>query len=182
MYARLPKDDVRSGAVAVNGRDDGARYETGRTGGGLCYVRVTMRGVGEGLMLGAQTLQSVMVARAGDECRGEPSAAFPVALEGRRTRVPSEPATGAPEETPVYEHHGPAAELVWRTLPERVVVREQTDEEPDGRQRHIEYGRCGGNFRYLYWANTYDQRQIVMMEYDRRALLKAYYAESTGGQ
>ena len=180
VYARLPKDDVRSGAVSVNGGDGDARYETGRTGGGLCYVRVMIHGVGEGLMLGVQSLQSFMVERVRHECREGPSGAFPAAPEGRLNHVWPESANDVPEEVPVYEHHGPAAEYVWRTLPERVVVREQTDNEADGRQRHIEYGRCAGNFRYLYWANTYDQCQIVMMDEARRTLLEAYYAESVG--
>ena len=182
VYARLPKDDVRPGAVAVNEGEDDARYETGRTGGGLCYVRFMIRGICEGLMLGVQALQPFMVELVRRELQEGQSAALPASPENRRNRVWSEPANGAPEQAPVYEHHGPAADHVWRTLPERVIVREQTDEETDGRQRHIEYGRCAGNFRYLYWANTYDQRQIVMMDYDRRALLEAYYAESTGEQ
>ena len=180
VYARLPKDDVRPGAVAVNGVTDDARYETGRTGGGLCYVRFMIRGVCEGLMLGVQALQPLMVELVRHELQEGQSAALPASPENRLTRVWPEPVNGAPEEAPVYEHHGPAAEHVWRTLPERVIMREQTNEETDGRQRHIEYGRCAGNFRYLYWANTYDQRQIVMMDDDRRALLEAYYAESTG--
>ncbi len=180
VYARLPKDDVRPGALDVNAREDDARYETGRTGGGLCYVRLMLHGICEGLLLGVQALQPFMIELARHELRERQSVRSPASPENRLAHVPPEPASGAPEQTPVYEHHGPAAEHVWRTLPERVVVREKTDEEADGRQRHIEYGRCAGNFRYLYWANTYDQRQIVMMDYDRRALLEAYYAESTG--
>ena len=69
---------------------------------------------------------------------------------------------------------------MWRKLPGRVVLREQTDEEADGRQRHIEYGRCAGNFHYLYWANTFDQRQIVIMDQERCALLETYYSEAIG--
>ncbi len=170
VYARLPKDDVRSEIVDGGGGGGGARFETGRTGGGLCYAGVMRHGVCEELILGAQALRPFMTEMVKRELRAGRAVAFPSASTEH----------GAPEETPVFEHHGPAAERVWRELPERAVVREQTDEEADGRQRHIEYGRCAGNFRYLYWANTYDQRQIVMVEDDRRALLEEYYAESVG--
>ena len=60
------------------------------------------------------------------------------------------------------------------------MLRQKTDEEADGRQRHVEYGYCDGNFHYLYWANTFDQRQIVIMDQARRALLETYFAESVG--
>ncbi len=178
VHARLPKNDVRSGLV--NAGEEDVRYETGRTGGGLCYVRLMIHGICEGLMIGAQALQPVMLELVNHELRDGQSAGCPATQESRFKHVWSEPESDAPEQAPVYEHHGPAAEHVWRALPERVVVREQTDEEGDGRQRHIEYGRCGGNLHYLYWANTYDQRQIVMMDHERRSLLEAYYVESIG--
>ena len=101
-------------------------------------------------------------------------------IETRLTRIWSEPETGQPEDSPLYENHSLTAEEVWRQLPDRVVLREQTDEEADGRQRHIEYGRCAGNFHYLYWANTFDQRQIVIMDQERSPLLETYFAESIG--
>ncbi len=180
VYARLPKDDVRRGPVAVTAGAESARYETGRTGGGLCYVCLMIHGVCEVLLLGVQALQPFMVELAGHALWEERSARPAASPENRCTRAWPEPESHAPEQAPVYEHHGPVAEQVWRTLPERAVVRERTDAEEDGRQRHIEYGRCAGAFHYVYWANTYDQRQIVMMEYERRALLEAYYAESVG--
>ncbi len=180
VYARLPKDNVRSGPVAVNAGGENAWYETGQTGGGLCYVRLMSHGICTGLMLGVRTLQPFMVELVRHAWQEGHSAEFSAFSESRHNRIWSAPESDALEQAPVYEHHGPVAERVWRMLPERSVVREKTDEEADGRQRHIEYGRCAENFHYLYWANTYDQRQIVMMDHGRRDLLDTYYAESVG--
>lgn len=99
-------------------------------------------------------------------------------IEIRLARIWSGQESGSLEESPLYENHSFAAEKVWRQLPDRVVLKQQTDEEADGRQRHIEYGRCAGEFFYLYWANTFDQRQIVIMDRERSALLETYYSEA----
>ncbi len=101
-------------------------------------------------------------------------------IETRLARIWSGQESGPPDESPLYENHSFAAQEVWRQLPDRVVLRQQTDEEADGRQRHIEYGRCAGKFFYLYWANTFDQRQIVIMDRERSALLENYYSEAIG--
>lgn len=101
-------------------------------------------------------------------------------IETRLARIWSKQESGPPDESPLYENHSLAAQEVWRQLPDRVVLRQQTDEEEDGRQRHIEYGRCAGEFFYLYWANTFDQRQIVIMDRKRSALLENYYSEAIG--
>lgn len=103
-------------------------------------------------------------------------------IETRLARIWSGRESGPLEESSLYENHSFAAEEVWRQLPNRVVLRQQTDEEADGRQRHIEYGRCAGEFFYLYWANTFDQRQIVIMDRERSALLETYYSEAIGDQ
>lgn len=96
----------------------------------------------------------------------------------RLARIWSGQESSPPDESPLYENHSLAAQEVWRQLPDRVVLQQQTDEEADGRQRHIEYGRCAGEFFYLYWANTFDQRQIVIMDRERSALLETYYSEA----
>ena len=49
--------------------------------------------------------------------------------------------------------------------------------EHEGREMHIEWGICGP-LRYLYWANTYDQRQLVLMTSQQEGVLKDYYEES----
>jgi hypothetical protein len=79
--------------------------------------------------------------------------------------------------TPCYENHSPSAQIIWSVLPGRRIEEEKTFQEGDGRQMHIEWGQCEG-LSYLYWANTYDQRQLVLMENSRAHLLKEYYSES----
>lgn len=88
------------------------------------------------------------------------------------------PAAGA--ETPLYENHCPSAQWVWQGLDGRAVVKEQTRSEADGRQLHAEYGRCREGW-YLYCANTFDRRQLVVVEPARAAMLEAYYQEIVGG-
>jgi SAM-dependent methyltransferase len=96
--------------------------------------------------------------------------------------IQEEPSARAqdPATTPRYENHSPSAQEAWMSLPHRVVQREATYEEPDGRERHIELGTSEG-LVYLYWANTFDQRQLVVVEPERKALLESYYEESVGG-
>lgn len=81
---------------------------------------------------------------------------------------------------PLYENHGPSAQVAWEELSERMVTHELTREEPDGRQVHVELGIVDET-HYLYCANTFDQRQLVMMEEGRAALLEAYYQEILRG-
>ncbi len=175
VYAGLPKYDVRSEPVKTNLVEQESDLETGRTDGGLGYVRLMLPGRFSGLLLGTMEWLPLMVELVRHELKqGRES------IETRLTRIWPEPESGQPEDSPFYENHSLAAEEVWRRLPDRVVLRQQTDEETDGRQRHIEYGRCGGNFHYLYWANTFDQRQIVIMDRERSALLETYYSEALG--
>jgi len=96
--------------------------------------------------------------------------------------VPFEPAVGAgpsnDPRAPLYENHWPSAQLVWQRLASRSIVAEVTDREPDGRQLHVELGTAEG-YAYLYCANTFDQRQLVVVEPARRDLLQTYYDEIT---
>lgn len=204
VYGRLPKSEVRPGVVSEQVRKQGGSPitdvgdrppitdvgdgppiidvedgydETGRTAGGLAYVRLVVPGVFSGLIVGLRECQSLMMEMVRHAMQpGQPEEP----LERRLKRVWSEPESESPEQSPLYENHGPGAQQVWRQLPDRVVVQQKTDEEPDGRQRHVEYGSCDGNVHYLYWANTFDQRQIVIMDQERRALLEAYFAEAVG--
>ncbi len=175
VYTRLPKDAAHSEKVVVKFGDKNGWYETGRTGGGLGYVRLMIHGTLSGLLVGMIELQPLMVELVRHELKQgrEPD-------ETRLMRSRSEQESGSPEQAPLYENHSVVAEQVWRQLPGRLVLRQQTDEEAEGRQRHIEYGRCAGNLHYLYWANTFDQRQIVIMEQERSSLLENYYSEATG--
>jgi SAM-dependent methyltransferase len=81
---------------------------------------------------------------------------------------------------PLYENHGPSAQVAWEELSERTVIQELTREELDGRQVHVELGTMDET-HYLYCANTFDQRQLVMMDEARAALLEAYYQEIIRG-
>lgn len=82
-------------------------------------------------------------------------------------------------DAPLYENHKPAAQAAWEQLNDRRVIQETTRQEPDGRQLHIELGRSEG-LVYLYCANTFDQRQLVIVEPTRAAMLDSYYQEITG--
>lgn len=85
-----------------------------------------------------------------------------------------------PPDEPLYENHTPAAQQVWASLPNRRILQETTRQKPDGRQVHIELGESRG-FLYLYCANTFDQRQLVLVEPRRAGLLRQYYAEVLQG-
>jgi SAM-dependent methyltransferase len=77
---------------------------------------------------------------------------------------------------PLYENHWPSAQLVWEGLRGKQVLEETTRQESDGRQFHVELGTAG-RLPYLYCANTFDQRQLVLMPPARRAELEQYYGE-----
>jgi SAM-dependent methyltransferase len=77
---------------------------------------------------------------------------------------------------PLYENHWPSAQTAWERLKERVVTQEMTRQQSDGRQVHVELGTFDG-VRYLYCANTFDQRQLVIVEPACEAMLEDYYRE-----
>jgi SAM-dependent methyltransferase len=82
---------------------------------------------------------------------------------------------------PLYENHGASAQQAWLDLPVKQVVNQVTRKETDGRQLHVEWGRAG-EFVYLYCANTFDQRQLVVVDQARVAMLETYYKEIIGEQ
>lgn len=102
----------------------------------------------------------------------EPDGAPPVDLVALR-------ALRTEGDQPLYENHASSAQQVWMTLGDKQVVEQATGKESDGRQLHVEWGRAG-EFVYLYCANTFDQRQLVLIEPARAAVLHAYYREITG--
>jgi SAM-dependent methyltransferase len=83
-------------------------------------------------------------------------------------------------DAPLYENHWPSSQLVWEQLADRKVAKETTRQEPDGRQMHVELGTFEGLF-YLYCANTFDQRQLVIVDPSRTAMLETYYGEIVSG-
>ena len=77
---------------------------------------------------------------------------------------------------PLYENHWSSAQQAWEQLTDRTVSNECTRQEVDGRQLHVEVGRIAGGV-YLYCANTFDQRQLVIVPPARAADLEGYYQE-----
>ena len=77
---------------------------------------------------------------------------------------------------PLYENHWPSAQSVWEQLHDKRLIRESTYQEADGRQLHIEIGQAEEGV-YLYCANTFDQRQLVLVEPARAGMVESYYQE-----
>lgn len=79
-------------------------------------------------------------------------------------------------DVPLYENHWPSAQHVWEQLCDKHIHKETTRQELDGRQLHVELGQAGEGI-YLYFANTLDQRQLVLVEPARMTMLESYYQE-----
>ena len=79
--------------------------------------------------------------------------------------------------TPGYENHHPSAQDIYQQLPQKVIQQESTFADGQGKEMHIEVGMTK-TFRYLYWANTLDQRQLVLMDEKGEGMLHEYYQES----
>lgn len=77
---------------------------------------------------------------------------------------------------PLYENHDAFAQTVWAELSDRQVVQETTRNGPDGKQLHVETGQAQGLY-YLYCANTFDQRQFVLVRTEQAVMLDQYYVE-----
>ena len=91
--------------------------------------------------------------------------------------------TSSPDpDVPLYENHWPSAQQVWEQLHDKRVLEETTSQERDSLQLHVELGQAVEGV-YLYFANTLDQRQLVLVEPARATMLESYYQEivkSTG--
>ena len=79
-------------------------------------------------------------------------------------------------DVPLYENHWPSAQRVWEELHDKHLLKESTNQEPDGRQLHVELGQAEEGV-YLYCATTLDQRQLVIVEPARTVMLESYYQE-----
>jgi len=79
-------------------------------------------------------------------------------------------------DAPLYENHWPSAQSVWERLRDKRLLNEATCQESDGRQLHVELGQAEEGI-YLYCANTFDQRQVVIVEPARADMLESYYRE-----
>ncbi len=78
---------------------------------------------------------------------------------------------------PGYENHTSSAQAIFVRLPQKTIQQEATFTDGHGKEMHIETGSTKG-LHYLYWANTYDQRQLVLMDETGRKMLHEYYQES----
>ena len=82
----------------------------------------------------------------------------------------------AKKDQPLYENHSTSAQHVWAQLSGRRIVREMTRDGSDGRQLHVERGQAQG-LCYLFCANTFDQRQLVLVKPEQAGMLEEYYEE-----
>lgn len=94
-------------------------------------------------------------------------------------RTKLKPCSHSPD-TPLYENHWPSAQRVWEGLSGKQLAKETSRQESGGRQMHVELGAAEG-LAYLYCANTFDQRQLVIVEPARAAMLETYYGEIVSG-
>lgn len=78
---------------------------------------------------------------------------------------------------PGYENHVSSAQGIYELLPHKIIQQEETFAEGQGREMHIEVGTTN-TFRYLYWANTLDQRQLLLIDESGAEMLQQYYQES----
>jgi tRNA G46 methylase TrmB len=83
-----------------------------------------------------------------------------------------------PTHAPLYENHTASAQETWARLPGKAMLRSSNYSDPRGGQTYVEMGTTAG-LMYLYQADTFDHRQIVVVESRRAALLEQYYQELT---
>jgi SAM-dependent methyltransferase len=84
--------------------------------------------------------------------------------------------SAARADEPLYENHEASAQMAWAHLSGRRIMQETTRDGPDGRQLHVETGQAQGLY-YLFCANTFDQRQLVVVKSEQAGMLDEYYAE-----
>ncbi len=78
---------------------------------------------------------------------------------------------------PGYENHASSATEIYEKLPQKIIQEESTFTEEQGKEMHIEIGMTH-RLLYLYWANTFDQRQLVITDRTGAKMLQEYYQES----
>jgi SAM-dependent methyltransferase len=165
VWKRLPERAITRRETWPLERWGAVQAERGRFGGTMAYWYL-MAGEGHKLLTG----------RACDINRVGPDAPWLRALFTEETPSPV-PEGGA---VPLYENHTVYAQSVWDDLPDRRILLEKTLDGPDGKQMHVELGEAR-ELTYLYWANTFDQRQVVIVERDQSRMLEQYYHEFLDG-
>lgn len=172
---RLPGILRCGGGEADGGRSGRVEVEWGKAGGAFAYGYVAA-GEFTGLVLGRHDTLDLLEERLTalvHAFREEASGWEPLI----RNLFPSEESQSVPREAPLYENHTMAAQFVWEALPGRRIKVSSTSREQDGREFHVELG-TSDEMVYLYWANTFDQRQLVIMDPSRAEGLDAYYREA----
>ncbi|MEO6202378.1 MAG: hypothetical protein ABIP82_04010, partial [Nitrospirales bacterium] len=67
---------------------------------------------------------------------------------------------------------------IYEGLPSKHLQQESTFQDGEGGEMHIELGTTT-HLIYLYCANIFDQRQLVLMDEERAQVLSEYYRESS---
>ncbi len=80
---------------------------------------------------------------------------------------------------PLYENHTASAQAAWQSLPNKGVIQEATGSGANGWSLHVEWGRAD-RIPYLYCADTFDRRQLVVVDEGQAAELEVYYREIAG--
>ncbi len=179
VWERLPERAVRRVEEWQDGHLGSVRVEWGQAAASIGYLSLALGNGFFGILVGKIGL--------GEGLDGAAGQALDRARQGRGELADILnrfwPGRGSQEtlsQTPLYENHTWTAQEVWESLEGRKPRKASTTEEADGRQRHIELGEVKG-LVYLYWANTYDQRQLVIVEAQRGQLLEEYYREAVQG-
>ena len=59
----------------------------------------------------------------------------------------------------------------------KITIPQPTFQDVGGKEMHLEVGTTK-SFVYFYWANTFDQRQLVLVDGQRASVLYEYFQES----
>ncbi|MGH7163896.1 MAG: hypothetical protein ACREIS_00045, partial [Nitrospiraceae bacterium] len=178
-WERLPRRQVVKEASWESPALGSLRAEWGRTGGVLGYLYVTAGDRFTGLLVGRLGSGRRLECEIGRQI--EAIGKDPAALEARlECTWPPSVSGDHPSLTPLYENHTASAQAVWLSLADRRTLQTSTFDEAPGLQMHVELGETPG-LMYLYGANTFDQRQFVVMEPQRGELLEQYYHELRTG-
>ncbi len=175
VWERLPDRAVTREAEWADPRHGSIRVEWGTSQTVLSYLYLTAGQTFRGILVWSQRPGPEVASQVARELEG-------TKLRGSglgdllRATWPAPASQLEVDQTPLYENHTAAAQHVWSWLPCRRVLQGSTSEAPDGRQRHLEHGTVAG-LAYLYCANTFDQRQLVMVEPPRASLILRYYEE-----
>ena len=179
VWERLPHRRVSTVKAGVDQAVGQLRIEYGNVADSLWYVCAVSGGGVRVLVLGGLCAKGLFESwLAGSE----PIDASFGGIQRASVKSPG-PHHGGQEDLqhqPLYENHSPAAQAVWQNLPARRVLKDLTAQADAGREWHVELGAAAG-LVYLYCANTFDQRQLVLVEAERSAVLEEYYQELVQG-